>query len=227
LRCHLSGYICSLKNQTLKEMKNASLALSGIALVAVAILYFLHFSSAPKGTPSVGAEMATGSVKLAYINSDTILKYYDFYKDVKVRFEAKGKKLDQDLQNRAQALQSEIGAYQRNVSTMTIGQAKAVEEDLGKKQQNFRLYQQSLEQDLASEQNKVNAELYSNITAFLKLYGAEKGLEAVLKFDPTSDLLYGSAGIDITQDVIKGLNEAYKLKQKDATVKKDSVAAKK
>ncbi|MFM9840868.1 MAG: OmpH family outer membrane protein [Cyclobacteriaceae bacterium] len=208
-------------------MKNAPLALSGISLVAVAILYYLHFASSPKTTQAGGIEVAAGTLKLAYINSDTVLKYYDYYKEVKVRFEAKGKKLDQDLQNRAQALQNEIGAYQRNVSTMTIGQAKAVEEDLGKKQQNFRMYQQSIEQDLANEQGKVNTELYGNITTYLKKFGADKGLEAVLKYDPTSDLLYGSAGIDITKEVIKGLNEAYQLKQKDATAKKDSVAVKK
>ena len=83
--------------------------------------------------------MATGDLKVAYINSDSVLKYYDYYKEVRTRFETKGKKLDQDLQNRAQSLQNEIGAYQRNVNTMTIGQAKAVEEDLGKKQQNFRV----------------------------------------------------------------------------------------
>jgi outer membrane protein len=208
-------------------MKNAPIALSGISLVAVAILYYLHFSSAPKTTQSSGGEVAAGALKLAYINSDTVLKYYDYYKEVRVRFESKGKKLDQDLQNRAQALQNEIGAYQRNVSTMTIGQAKAVEEDLGKKQQNFRLYQQSIEQDLANEQGKVNSELYGNITTYLKKFGADNGLEAVLKYDPSSDLLYGSAAIDITQDVIKGLNEVYQEKQKDATSKKDSVTVKK
>jgi outer membrane protein len=206
-------------------MKNAPIALSGISLVAVAILYYLHFSSSPKA--SQATEVVPGTLKLAYVNSDTVLNYYDYYKEVKARFEAKGKKLDQDLQNRGQALQNEIGAYQRNVSTMTIGQAKAVEEDLGKKQQNFRLYQQSIEQELVNDQAKVNAELYGNITSYLKIYAAEKGLEAVLKYDPNSDLLYGSAGIDISKDVIKGLNEAYQLKQKNAATKKDSVALKK
>lgn len=206
-------------------MKNVPIALSGLSLVAVAVLYFLHFSSAPKNSPSKA--VASGDVKVAYVNSDTVLKYYDYYKEVKVRFESKGKKLEQDLQNRAQALQNEIGAYQRNLSTMTIGQAKAVEEDLGKKQQNFRVYQQSVEQELVNDQSKVNAELYGNITSYLKTYGSERGLDAVLKFDPSSDLLYGSAAIDITQDVIKGLNEAFQLKKSESVVKKDSIAGKK
>ena len=202
-------------------MKNLSTALSGISLLAVAILYYLHFFS-PSSKSAQGIQSTPSDFKVAYINSDSVLKHYDFYKEVKLRLEAKGKKLDTDLQNRAQALQGEIGAYQRNISTMTIGQAKAVEEDLGKKQQNFTLYQRSLEQEMSSEQGKVNEQLYGNITAFLKKYGEEKGLEVVLKFDTSSDLLFGSSSVDITLDVVKGLNEAYQLKQQNPEVKKDS-----
>ena len=206
-------------------MKNVPLALSGISLVAVAILFYLHFtSSANTARPSM---VNSGTLKLAYINADTVLKYYDYYKEVSVRFESKGKRLEQDLQNRAQALQNEIGAYQRNVNTMTIGQAKAVEEDLGKKQQNFRLYQQGVEQELGNEQGKVKQELYTNITSYLKIFASEKGLEAVLKFDPTSDLLYGSDNLDISRIVIQGLNEAYQSEQGTTTSKSDSTANKK
>src|SRR5437868_15524759 len=126
---------------------------------------------------------------------------------MKAILEAKGKKLDQDLQNRGQSLQNEIASYQRNISNLTIGQAKALEEDLGKKQHNFRMYQQSLEQELASDQNKLTEALYGRITAYLKKYSEGSGLQVVLKFDQTSDVLFGGAGIDISQAVIKGLND--------------------
>lgn len=206
-------------------MKNLPIALSGLSLVAVAILYYLHFSSGTAKPTMATTGSATG-LKIAYIHSDTVLKYYDYTKEIKERFEAKGKKLDSDLQNRAKALENEIGAYQRNVSNMTIGQAKAVEEDLGKKQQNLAVYQRSLEQELALDQAKVNEELYGNITSFLKKYGEENGLEVVLKFNRESDVLFTSPALDISQDVIKGLNEAYKIK-KATPVKSDSTSAKK
>ena len=70
------------------------------------------------------------------------LKYYEYLKVHKVKLEEKTKKMDQDYRNRAMGLQNEIAAYQRNVSNMTLGQVKAVEEDLGKKQQNLQMYQQ-------------------------------------------------------------------------------------
>jgi outer membrane protein len=190
-------------------MKNVSLILNGVLFVAVAILYYLHF--APKGSESANESAATPTdLKIAYINSDSVLKYYDYFNVNRQKLEEKGKKMDQEFRNRAQSLQNDIGAYQRNLGSMTIGQAKAVEEDLGKRQQNLQLYQRSLEQEIMNEQAKMNEDLYAKITAYLKEYGQARGLDAVLKYDPTSDLLYGGQALDITQDVIKGLNEAYK-----------------
>ncbi|MFM8834537.1 MAG: OmpH family outer membrane protein [Cytophagales bacterium] len=160
-------------------MKNLPTALSGLSLVAVAVLYFLHFSAGSKGESLVG-KAATSGLKIAYVNADTVVKYLDYAKEVRERLEAKGKKLDADLQSRAKALETEIGAYQRNINSMTIGQAKAVEEDLGKKQQNLAVYQRRLEQEIATDQLKVTEELYGSLTAFLKKYGEQNSLEIVL-----------------------------------------------
>jgi outer membrane protein len=207
-------------------MKNVSLILNAVLFVAVAVLYYLHFS--PKSNAVAEENAATTSdLKIAYIKSDSVLKYYEFFNVNKEKLETKGKKLDQDFRNRAQSLQNDINAYQRNVGTMTIGQAKAVEEDLGKKQQNLQLYQRSLEQEIMTDQAKMTEELYSKITTYLKLYGEEKGLQVVFKYDPSSDLLYGGKTIDITQEVIKGLNEAFKAEAIKPVTKVDSTATKK
>ena len=209
-------------------MKNLSLILNVVLLVAVIILYVLHFSGPGKvESRSSGSDTSAVDLKVAYINSDSVLKYYDYLKVNRDQLEAKTKKMDQDLRNRTVGLQNEITAYQRNVNGMTLGQARAAEEDLGKKQQNLQLYQQSLQQQLMQEEAKLNKELYDRITGFLKEYGQEKGLQVVLKFDPTSDVLYGGESLDITQDVIKGLNESYQTEKQGPGVKADSTTAKK
>ena len=206
-------------------MKNLSLILSSVLLVAVAVLYYLHFSS--NGTrSSSSASIPAGELSIAYINSDSVLKYYEFLKDNQAILESKTKQMDSDYRNRAQSLQSEITAYQRNQSNYTIGQARALEEDLTKKQQNLQLYQQSLSQELMNEQTKLSKELYERITGFLKKYGRENGLQVVLKFDSGSDVLYGVEALDITNVVVKGLNEAYKAEQ-EGGVKADSTSTKK
>ena len=206
-------------------MKNLSLALNAVLILAVAGLYYIQFagSNGEKPTDSTAAK----DLRMAYINSDSVLKYYDYFKAGKERLEAKGKKLDQDLQGRAQSLQNEFESYQRNASTLTMGQARAVEEDLGKKRQNLQLYQESLSQEMLMEQEKLTKDLYNRVTSFLKTYGREKSLQAVWKYDASSDLLYGTEGLNISKDVIAGLNELYKSELAANLAKKDSIANKK
>ncbi len=205
---------------------NISLVLNAVLFVAVAVLYYLHFSPKGNSVSEPGAANLS-DLKFAYINSDSVLKHYEFFNVNKEKLEAKGKRLDQDLRNRAESLQNDITAYQRNQGNMTIGQAKAVEEDLGKKQQNLQLYQRSLEQEIIGDQSKVNEELYGKITDYLKIYGEAKGLQVVFKYDPNSDLLYGGKAIDITQDVVKGLNEAFKAENAKPITKADTTVTKK
>jgi outer membrane protein len=208
-------------------MKNFSLIVNIVLLVAVAILYVLYFSAHTTSVSAAASDTTNVDLKIAYINSDSVLEYYDYLKVTKDQLEAKTKKLDQEYRNRAMGLQNEITSYQRNVNSMTLGQVRAAEEDLGKKQQNLQLYQQSLQQQLMEEEAKLNKALYERVTAFVKDYGQEKGLQVVFKYDPSSDVLWGNKALDITQDVIKGLNELYKEEKNpgskvsaDTTIKK-------
>jgi outer membrane protein len=206
-------------------MKNLSLILNVVLVIAVATLFYIYFSGSKSHvTESSGLPK---DLKIAFINSDSVLQNYDYFKVNRDKLESKGKKLDQDLQTRAQSLQSEFEQYQRSASTLTIGQARAVEEDLTKKRQNLEMYQQSLSQEMLAEQEKVNQEIYRRVTAFLKQYGQENGLQVVLKYNPQSDLLFANATMDISKEVIKGLNDSFKQEQASGGVKKDSTATKK
>jgi outer membrane protein len=196
-------------------MKNLSLILNAVLFVAVAVLYFLHFST-PQTPGKTFASADTASVvpTIAFINTDTLLQHYEFLKEQRTELEAKTKKMDQDLQNRTVSLRNEINAYQRNLPNMTLGQARAAEEDLGKKQQNLQLYQQTLQQQLMQDEAKLTQALYEKITSFLKDYSEERGINVVLKFDPSSDVLYGGRALDITQEVLEGLNDIYASEKK-------------
>jgi outer membrane protein len=200
-------------------MKNLSLVLNIILLIAVGVLYFLHFRGHSSSASGEVSSSAPGDVRIAYINSDSVLRKYDYLEVKKQQLEVRTKKLDQEYRTRAQGLQNDINDYQRNVGNLTLSQARAVEEDLNKKRQNLAMYEQSLTQELMNEEQKLNRELYDRVTAFLKKYGEEKGLQIVLKYDPTSDLLFGGNALDITNDVINGLNEDYK---KETTTAQDT-----
>lgn len=207
-------------------MKNLSLVLNAVLIVAVAGLYYMQFS-----TPSVDENMA-GNVdntevdyKVVYINSDSVLVNYDFFKEMQSQLQEKGQKLEKEYQNRAEGLQREVNDFQRTVNSLTIGQAKALEEDLLKKQQNLRLYQENLSQQLLKEEAKLNKELYDKITGYLKVYSADKGIDLVVKYNQGSDVLYANEGMDITNEVVAGLNLALKEGEGTAdTAQADSTA---
>nr|WP_237390486.1 OmpH family outer membrane protein [Fulvivirga sediminis] len=166
--------------------------------------------------------LQSSAYSVAYVDSDSVVKNYDFFKKKQEELTAKSEKLQNEYKNRAEGLQREVNDYQRNVNNLTIGQAKALEEDLMKKQQNLRMYQESLSQQLMQDQNKVQAELYEKVSEFLKGYSSKKGLELVVQYTPGSDVLYANDSMNITGDVIKGLNEAYNSEvnspEEDSTV---------
>ena len=196
-------------------MKNLSLVLNIILIVAVGVLFFLHFSgesSEPQQEPGI---MEAAEYSVGYINADSVLKNYDFFKEMQEKLQERGQKLEDEYKSRAEGLQKEVNDYQRNVNNLTIGQAKAVEESLMKKQQNLRMLQESLSQELIKEESKINQELYEKITSYLDDYSKNHGLQMVVKYNQGSDVLYASDSMNITNAVIKGLNDAYK-KEKEA-----------
>lgn len=195
-------------------MKNLSIILNVVLLIAVGVLYFLHFSN--KGAQQEEMSMDPGTnnnvvVKgIAYVNSDTLLENYQYFKDKSEELESKRQKLEAEFTNRAKGLETEIGNFQKNAQNMTMAQARAIEEDLVKKQQNLMQYQQNLQQQLAGDQAKVNNELYDKVSQYLKDYGKERNFQIVLTYTKGSGVLYANDSLNITQDVVKGLNEAYK-----------------
>lgn len=197
-------------------MKNLSLILNVVLVIAVAALYVLHFSSKSSVSEDLQAvvEEVDGKkgLKIAYVNSDTLLKHYDFFKDAAEKLDKRREKLEAEFANRAKGYQTEVSNFQRNAQSMTIGQAKATEEELMKKQQNLYQYQENLSQQLRKEEAEVNEELYDNISAFLKEYGKKNNLEVVLTYTKGSGVLYANDSLDITYNVISGLNESYKGK---------------
>lgn len=197
---------------------NISIGLNIVLLVAVGVLYVLHFNS---GSNS-GSMTKVGSSEpldfsVAYVNSDTLLKNYDLFKELEKQLIEKRDKLNAEYENRAKGLQQEISNFQSTAGNMTISQARAVEEDLRKKQQNLLMYQEQLGQQLMQEEAKMNEQLYDKLSDYLRVYGSNQDLQFVLGYSRGGGVLYASDSLDITEQVIVGLNNAYKVEQSGGT----------
>lgn len=208
-------------------MKNISLIVNAVLLVAVGVLYYLHFTG---HRPSIDTGDGSDSLNLggmedvaiAYVNSDSLLKKYDYFKDLEKQFNEKRDKYDAEYRNRAQGLQTEIANFQQNVGNMTISQAKAVEEDLQRKQQNLVMYQESLTRELVGEEAKMNEQLYDRVAEYLKGYGEEHDLQLVLTYTKGSGVLFADKAMDITETVIEGLNASYARGRQDGAATKSA-----
>ncbi|GAA4407509.1 hypothetical protein GCM10023187_28170 [Nibrella viscosa] len=199
-------------------MKNASLALNIVLAIAVAVLYYLHFKdrSVETTTPAEPAKAEVEAKKIVYVNVDSLLTNYDFFKDTRKVLESKRFQLDNDLNNRGRSLQNEVAYFQQRAQTMTMEQARATEASLQKKQQDFLAYRERSAQRLAEEEQQKNEELYNRIYEYLNQVNKQNQYEFVLGYTKGGGILYAQQDNDVTRKVIEGLNKQYQDKQATA-----------
>lgn len=200
-------------------MKNLSLILNIVLLVAVLYLYIDKFSGksvessvaelVESGELSVGGELA-----IAYINSDTLLSKYAFYDEIMKNMEKKREDAENQYMTRARSLQQEVESFQRTAGGMTMAQARAKEEDLVQKQQNLQRLEANLGQELAVEEAKLTNALYDTIANYLADFGKRRNLNIILTYTKGSGVIYADQGLDITDEVLKSLNERYEAQQR-------------
>lgn len=153
--------------------------------------------------------------KIVYVNSDSLLTKYQYFKDLKVKLEAKAKAAQQDMAAKGQAFQREAAQYQQQQSTMAADQRAATEERLGRKQQELQAYQQNAGAALQNEQAAENEKLYDKVADYLKEYAKKKGYKMVLSYSKgNGTILFADESLDVTSEVIVGLNDAYKPEKK-------------
>jgi outer membrane protein len=196
------------------SVKNASLILNGVLAVAVAVLYYLHF----KEHPSESAKAAPVAVEVkgkptVYVNVDSLLTKYEFFKDTRKVLESKRFQLENDLQNRGQSLQNEVAFFQQRAQTMTQEQGRATEAALQKKQQDLLAYRERAAQGLAGEEQKKNEELYNRIAEYLRKQNKQNKYEFVLGYTKGGGILFADQSLDATSRILAGLNEEYKQAQ--------------
>jgi len=161
------------------------------------------------------SKVTTGAETIVFVNQDTLLTKYEYAKDMRTRLESKGKTTENEIGSRRQAIQREYAEYQRNANTMTADQRAATEQRIQRKGQEQQQYEQNAGAEFQNIQSTEANKLYDKVAEFTKAYAKEKGYKMVLtysKANPT--VLYGDVTLDVTADVVKGINEAYAKEKK-------------
>ena len=193
-------------------MRNISTFLSILALVAVGVLYYLHFKGEKKSTPQTASKANTGSnnFRIAYFDIDSLQEKYNYFKDVSGEMKSKEANLTSQMDALQNSYQKRMKELQDKAPTMNQSEGEAAQREVAQMQQKYQQRQMSMEQDLKKHQIDLMTDVRNKIETYLKEYNREKGYAFILSYEPGFMLYYRDSVYDITDDVIKGLNEQYK-----------------
>lgn len=197
-------------------MKQLSTVLNGVLLIAVIILFVLHFSG--KKSEAVGAGEGTSTVAagdvypVAYINTDSLLLNYNFAKEVNEQLMSKEEASRADFNEKARIFQQDAIEFQRKVQTnafLSQDRFQKEQERLTKAEQDLQQLNQRLSQELMQEQEKLNRQLRDTLINYIDIFAKDKPYKMILSNTLGDNVLYGAKGVDVTDQIIEGLNARY------------------
>ena len=200
--------------------KNLPLILSICSLVAAIAALVCVFVLPADTTPAAEVEQSEQSVSTGtvYFNLDQVLARYDMSIKLQADFEKKASGVDQELTRRRTKLENEDKdlADKLNKGLMTRSTAEVKYNELQKKVADFQQYGQQKQAELAEEQQVILNNIANSVMEYVQKYNAQKGYDLVLATQGallSTPVVPGNAALDITEEIIKGLNEEYNSKK--------------
>ncbi len=198
-------------------MKNFSLILNVVLLLLVGYLYFDKFSSSKKNTVVTTQKCKDSSThhgnKVAYIDLDSLQRSYEYYKILKADFEKKQAASNNEIADLQKHYQARAMQLQQKGATMTPQEQEAAMKEINQMQQGLQAKKQALDNDLYNSNSKMKADILKKIQDFLKQYNSDGRYDYVFSYEP-GFMFYKDSALNITSDVIAGLNELYAKNKK-------------
>lgn len=190
--------------------------------VVLAFVATMGMTSCDKSNPQMdqkanaSAKAAAGDMKIAYVEVDSIMSQYKFCKEYSLILQKKGQNIQNTLAQKQQALQAAAANFQQKVqqNAYTREQAEGVNASLQKQNNDLQILNQRLSAEFQNETDQFNKALRDSIQHYLASYNKDKKYSII--FSKQGDnLLYADKAYDITNEIIAGLNKAYKGKTTD------------
>lgn len=169
------------------------------------------------GVKNDGNAVAESVVKeaggqIAYVQLDSLMTRYDMYTELSAAFEAKAKQAEADLSSRGRSLERKYTDFQNKVEKGLVTRAEAaqLQENLQRESQNFSNVQSQKEQELAEENQVMMNKILNEIQEFIAEYNKDYRYGMIVTTTGSTPVLHADPQLDITADVIAGLNARYK-----------------
>jgi outer membrane protein len=180
--------------------------------LAIIVLLVLNFSKKGSSTAaSNGKADSTQVLKFAYVDLDSLQEKYLYYQEKTKEFNTKKEAADRDLNAAFQKIDNERVAFIQRGQSVTQAEAENFQRVYQGKMQNLEEQKKQLENNIATEGMKTMEELKKTMNTFLEEYNKDKKYTFIFSFSTAMDVLfYKDKSYDITNDVVDGLNKAYK-----------------
>jgi len=202
-------------------MKQTPLILSIIAFVAAVAALVLTLTAPKNNHKPVesgdGIQAVAGDI--VYLRLDTLMMQYDMYSDLQSAFEAKAQTVDSDLNKKARKLESDIKNFENQINKGLLTRSAAEQQNTSLQQRQANLQNEAAQkqQELAEESQVLLNQVMYAIKTYLENYNAEHNFAAILTTtDASNVVMVGAPALDITQEIVDGLNAEY-IKTRNTT----------
>ncbi len=187
-----------------------------VLLLGLIGIYVIHFTGV--GTKSKVNADATeplikeGGLTVAYVNTDTLLAKYQYAIDMEQELLAYKDQQEAYGRQQMEKFQNDYQDYLKNGANMTLSQQQQKEAELKQRAEKMSTLEQELSAKIMERQMSENTKLLNAIFAYVREYNAaNQQFDIILrKTFNDSPTLYLNPAMDITDEIVNGLNEEYK-----------------
>lgn len=165
----------------------------GLLLVSLGFLINLNFNK----------------TKIAYVRIDELVNKYSGMLEARELYKTRVADLEANLDSLHLSYQTAVSQYNSKFESFTDTQKQLEETKLHQYENNIRQYTQVVESKKKEEDTKLTSGVLNQIESFVDEYGDQNGYEMIIG-SHAGTVMHGSNSLDITEEVLKALNDQYK-----------------
>ena len=150
--------------------------------------------------------------KIGFVDNSVLINEYQERKDVEARLNTKIEAFKTRTDSLRSAFELEIKEAELKARKMSQSAIQKLSQELQQKEQLLSQRVQFEQQQIAQESQKLNDSIINRVKAFVQDYGKSNNYNFILGSNEAGSVLYGEDASDLTQEILKALNENYSLK---------------
>lgn len=209
------------QHRNLNSMKKFFIVSNIVLIVAVIILFFLHFGKKSKAAgdrPASHRDSARGAQqaqRIAYFEMDSIDDSYKYMKDAKEALIKKNKQVEDQINDLQKEVNAKIQEANQKGPSMSQAEQISYSKEIDELSRKNRDKIQRLGQSLSMERDVQLQKVRNKIQQYLKQFAQEKGYSYIVGTNENDNFYYKDSTLDITGELLSALNTEYDKENSD------------